>query len=70
MEEFLLLGQIPGTNLVITFGQWALIFSLILTGVLLRREIRRNHEQQRQLSDTQSLMSKRVDATILDQVAL
>ena len=70
MEEFLLLGQIPGTNLVITFGQWALIFSLILTGVLLRREIRRNHEQQRQLSDTQLPMSKRVDATILDQVAL
>ncbi len=70
MEEFLLLGQIPGTNLVITFGQWALLFSLVLAAAVVRVELRRSQDLKRQLSDTQSLMAKRVDATILDQVAL
>ena len=30
MEEFLLLGQIPGTDIVVTFGMWMLIVCMLV----------------------------------------
>jgi hypothetical protein len=70
VEEFLLLGQVPGTNLIISFWQWAIIFGLILLVVLGRFEFRYNRVIREQLAKTRALMAKRVDPTTLDQVAL
>lgn len=67
MEEFLLLGQVPGTNMVINFWQWTLVFGALLVLVGLRIEFRRYRQWRHDLAATQLLMSKRVDATILDQ---
>jgi hypothetical protein len=68
VEEFLLLGQVPGTNLVINFWQWALLFGLVLLVVLARVELRYYRIIREQL--TKYLMAKRIDPTTLDQAAL
>jgi hypothetical protein len=70
VEEFLLLGQIPGTNLVITFWQWAIILGCLLGMVIVWRHLRHNTLLQRKFAQTKALMAKRVDPTALDQVAL
>jgi hypothetical protein len=71
VEDFLLLGQIPGTNLVITFWQWAMIFSLLLAVVLCRIELRRYLQNKRQATQvTKKAKVKKTDPTVLDQAAL
>jgi hypothetical protein len=70
MEDFLLLGQIPGTNVVITFWQWAVIFGLVFLVVLVRVELHRNRNLKLALASARKLMSKRVDPNLLDQAAI
>jgi hypothetical protein len=70
VEEFLLLGQIPGTNLVITFWQWAIILGCLFGMVMVWRQLRHNKHVQRKIAQTKALMAKRVDPTTLDQAAL
>lgn len=70
MEDFLLLGRVPGTNVVITFWQWAIIFVCLIGVVFAWRQIRHNKLLQQKIANTKALMAKRVDSTTLDQVAL
>lgn len=44
MEQFLLLGQVPGTKIVISFASWLLVFTIIggLVGLLV--VYRRRHQ--------------------------
>lgn len=70
MENFLLLGQIPGTNMVITFGQWAILFSGLLMTFIIWHKLRQSQLVQQKLAQTKALMAKRIDPTILDQIAL
>ena len=70
MEDFLLLGQIPGTNVVITFWQWAIIVGCGLGMLIIWRQLRNNKHLQHKYAQTKALMTKRVDPTALDQAAL
>jgi hypothetical protein len=70
VEEFLLLGQIPGTNVVITFWQWAIIFGCLFGMAVVWRQLRHNKLSLSKFILIKSLLVKRVDSTALDQVAL
>jgi hypothetical protein len=71
VEEFLLLGQIPGTNVVITFWQWAIIFGCLFGMAVVWRQLRHNKlSLSKKFTFIRSLLVKRVDSTALDQVAL
>jgi hypothetical protein len=70
MEELLLLGQIPGTSIHITFGSWLLLaFSLTLVSVI---RYDWQHEQRLFMSAVYlSLrLSKRRMLKEFDQIAL
>ena len=51
MLEFLVLGQIPGTQIVITF-QWVLICASLGFGLILGRRIaKQSHDSEPQIVD-------------------
>lgn len=66
VEDFLLLGQIPGTNIFITFDAWLLFFTslgiVVLTWLLVRRAAA--------LHPLPMWLRRRLHAKYLDQIAL
>lgn len=70
MEEFLLLGQIPGTHIVITFWMWLLAFLLIggsvaaRLGYVHRKQLRMTAEQVKQT------LRKRYTTKLVDEISL
>ena len=66
VEDFLLLGQIPGTNIFITFTTWLGLFAVLgcltLVWLLVRRAIA--------LHPLPNWLRRRLQAKYLDQVAL
>jgi hypothetical protein len=69
VEDFLLLGRIPGTNIVISFWQWAMIFSLLLAVALCRVELRRYQQTKLMATDVAEATIKPTKAKALDQAA-
>ena len=69
MAELLLLGQIPGTNIVITFWMWLLVFSLILSMYTLWRVHTKRWQPKQIVLIWQRFMKKQLNDR-LDQAAL
>lgn len=42
MLEFIVLGQIPGTHIIITF-QWAVILAVLLTCAVVMRRVKKHN---------------------------
>ncbi len=70
MEQFLLLGQIPGTTIQISFGDW-LLGAFVITSIVL---VRFDRKHQHQLLFTVALLwvhfHKQRQLKYFDQIAL
>lgn len=51
MLEFIVLGQIPGTSIQITFSQLIKLSLLVIAGVLISYELRRHKISRPRLQD-------------------
>lgn len=69
MADLLLLGEIPGTSIVITFWGWLAVTAAVLTAVLLVSFLRSNAVANRVLYFSIA-RSKRTYLKHLDEIAL
>lgn len=70
MEDFLLLGQVPGTNLVITFGMWLAVFNLVVGFALCWILITRRKQIELFVLKLRAGLNKHDELLKLDQFSL